>query len=45
MRYDDDLDFGGYRATRDWRMLIPIIIVAILLIIAICILVTTNKKT
>lgn len=44
MRYDDDLDFGGYRATRDWRMLIPIIIVAILLIIAICILVTTNKK-
>ncbi len=45
MRHDDDLDFGGYRATRDWRMVIPIIVVAILLIIVIGILVATNKKS
>lgn len=45
MRHEDDLDFGGYRATRDWRMVIPIIVVAILLIIVIGILVTTSRKS
>ncbi len=45
MRHEDDLDFGGYRATRDWRMVIPIIVVAILLFIVIGILVVINRKS
>lgn len=44
MKHEDDLDFGGYRTTRDWRMVIPIIVVAVLLIIVIGILVATGRK-
>ena len=44
MRYDDELDFDRYRTRRDWRRLIPIIVVAVLLLIVIGILVAMNKK-
>lgn len=42
MRHDDDLNFGGYRATRDLRMLIPVVAAAVLLIIVIVALITMH---
>lgn len=42
MRHDDDLNFGGYRATRDLRMLIPVVAAAVLLIIVIIVLITMH---
>lgn len=42
MRHDDDLNFGGYRATRGLRMLIPVLVTALLLIIVIVVLITMH---
>lgn len=43
-RYNDDLDFEGYRTTADKRVLIPVLVVAVLLVVVIAALVFVSRK-